>query len=390
MRRVVVTGIGPVTALGIGKEALWDSLISQNMVLRSVPKEYEKNYHYKSRFYVPKPEVVLEEENSMMCESAKFALAAAKLALSDAGLTNYKDAGVILGIGIGTLKTGFTSYKAHTTGEGRFNRMVIPLVMPNSASAWVAIACGIQGVNYTVNAACASGSIAIGEAFLNIKNGRLDVALAGGTECFDDGEGAVMRGFDMLTTLTTSPDGKPMPFSKDRSGFLFNMGAGCILVLEELSHAIKRGAPIYAEILDYDANCDASSIIQMDSKGEKIEELFTKVKHLPIDYINAHATGTIQNDEIEAKVIQKLFSKMPYVGSTKSILGHSIGASGALEAAVTILSIKNKKIHGTLSSNIMEDLNVPTSAMDLDIEYAVSTSYGFGGHNALLLFKNYE
>lgn len=194
----------------------------------------------------------------------------------------------------------------------------------------------------------------------------------------------------MLTTLTTSPDGKPIPFSKDRSGFLFNMGASCILVLEELSHALKRKAPIYAEILDYEANCDAGSIIQMNPQGEKIEALFSKVHELPIDYINTHGTGTIQNDAIEANLIQKLFPKMPYVGATKSILGHSIGASGALEAAVTVLSIKNKRIHGTLSHNMIENLNVPTKAINLDINYAISTSYGFGGHNSLLLFKKYD
>lgn len=129
MRRVVVTGIGPVTALGIGKEAFWDSIINQDMIIKAIPKEYEKNYHYKSRFYVPKPEVVLEEENSMMGESSKFARVAAKLALLDSELTDYRDAGVILGIGMSSLKTAFTSYEAHTTGEGRFNRMVIPILM---------------------------------------------------------------------------------------------------------------------------------------------------------------------------------------------------------------------------------------------------------------------
>jgi 3-oxoacyl-[acyl-carrier-protein] synthase II len=130
-----------------------------------------------------------------------------------------------MGVGMGSLKTGFTSYVSHTLGEGRFNRMGIPMLMPNSVAAWISITQGAQGINYTINAACASANIAIGEAFLHIKNGSLDTVLTGGVECLDDGSGAIMRGFDMLSTLTISKDGRPMPFSQKRSGFLFNMGA---------------------------------------------------------------------------------------------------------------------------------------------------------------------
>jgi len=391
LRRVVITGIGPVSSNGIGKEDFWNSLLNKQMVLRAVPEEFEKNYLFKSRFFVPKPELPQEGLNNMMEESSKIAVVAAKLAVEDAQLKDYSDAGVIIGTGMGSLKTGFTSYVAHVHGEGRFNRMGIPMLMPNSAAAWISITQGTQGTNYTINAACASGSIAIGEAFLHIKNGRLDTALTGGVECLDDGYGAIMRGFDMLTTLTKSQEGKPMPFSKDRSGFLFNMGAGCVLVLEELDKAKKRGARIYAEIVDYASNSDANSIVQMLPTGEKIQELFLMTKDIDIDYINTHGTATVQNDEIEAAVIRTVFGKhQPLINSTKGILGHSIGASGALEAAVTALSLKNGLVHGNITECVLEGLNLSIDSVDTNIHYALSASYGFGGHNSLLMFRRYE
>ena len=391
MRRVVITGIAPVCANGVGKDKFWESLLKKEMILKAVPKEFENNYRFKSRFFAPKPDLPQKDLNNMMEEMSKIAVVAAKLAVEDARLENLEHAGIMLGVGMSSLRTGFESYNAHINGKGRFNRLVIPMLMPNSAADWVSILLGVKGPCYTINAACASGGAAIGEAFLNIKNGRLDTALAGGVECLDDGHGAIMRGFDALTALTTAGDGRPLPFSRSRSGFLFNMGAGCVLVLEELDRAKQRGADIYAEIVDYAANSDAYSIVQMPVDGGSLMKLFDITRGIKIDYFNAHGTGTVQNDEIEAKIIKEIWgSDQPLVNSTKGIIGHSIGASSAIEAAVTALSVKTGIVHGNITGDIIDGLNLTEDTVEADIKYALSASYGFGGHNTLLMFSKYN
>lgn len=401
-KRVVITGIGPVTSIGIGKDELFNSLMRLKTNIVAIPAEYEKKYHFKSRYYVPMPDFKLGDHGidsvyeKIMENTSRIAVLAADLAIKDANLSLFKEATVILGVGIGSLGTALESYVAHNVENAatRYNRMVIPMLMPNAAAAWVSILFGIKGPNYTLNAACASGTYAIGEAFQKIQNGYCRIALAGGVECLQDKTGSTMRGFDMLTALTKSTDGLPKPFSKDRSGFLFNDGAGCVLILEELEQATARGARIYAEIDGFEANSDAHNIVQMEDSGEQIKNMLQKlISDKKIDYLNAHGTGTVANDEIEARVIQDVFgdsAHQPYINSTKGILGHSIGASGAIEAAVTALVIKESKIHGNLISEPMEGLNLVKESISVPVEYAVSTSYGFGGHNAGLLLKRYN
>lgn len=420
-RRVVVTGIGPVTSMGTGKEEFFQNLLEQKANIREIPDEYRSKYSFKSQHYVPAPDVSLKDfglpstvENAME-EVTKFGVAAARLALDDAGLSvesseryfkvhGIECSDIIIGVGLSSLQTALKSYIAHLFpgdkdildkyGENpRYNRMVIPMLMPNSISSWISILYGIHGVNYTINASCASGTLAIGEAYMRIKNGCCDTAITGGVECLQEKYGAIMRGFDMLSTLTRSQNGKPMPFSKGRSGFLFNEGAGCILVLEELDRALKRGARIYAEICGYECNSDAYSIVQMENSGERIVKILEKLTQgVKIDYINAHGTGTQQNDEIEARLIQKLFGDMedqPFINSTKGIIGHSLGASGALEAAVTALSINESLIHGCMIEDPVDNLNLVLQSTKAQIDYGMSASYGFGGHNAVLLFRRY-
>lgn len=421
-RRVVITGIGPATAIGIGKKEFFHNILGLKTHILQIPACYEKNYTFKSRYFVPKPEFSLTDfgihksVEGMMEEVSRLSVLCAKLALDDAGFKIKKsdkyfqvdgldNCIAIMGIGMSSLQTALESYTAHIAEidqqsygvdktKPRYNRMVIPMLMPSSASAWISILFGIKGFNYTVNASCASGSFAIGEAYSNILNGRCDVAITGGVEALTEKNGAIMRGFDMLTTLTRSKDGKPLPFSSKRSGFLFNEGAGCVLILEELQNAIKRGADIYAEIVGYECSSDAYNIVQMDPSGENIAFLFEKLtKGLKIDYINAHGTATIPNDDIETKVIQSVFgdkSSQPYINSTKGIFGHSIGASGAIEAAVVAMSINQAKIHGNLTAEPMDNLNLPLESIEKEIKYAVSASYGFGGHNALLLLKKVD
>ena len=433
-RRVVITGIGPATAIGIGKKDFSAGIYGLKTRIVEIPSRYEQSYIFKSRYYVPKPEFLLTDlgihpsVERMMEESSKLSVLCAHLALEDAGfqisnaekhlqVEGLENCGTIIGVGMSSLQTALESYTANMAGTGesesesgagfgsalnlnlnpykpRFNRMVIPMLMTNSPAAWISILFGLKGSSYTLNAACASGSYALGEAYQTILAGRGDVILAGGVEALVEKNGGIMRGFDMLSTLTRAKDGRPQPFSQRRSGFLFNEGAGCVLVLEEREKARKRGADIYAEIVDYQACSDAYSIVQLDPTGDSINELFQKItKGIKVDYLNTHGTATIANDDIEAKVIQQIFgaeSTQPYINSTKGILGHSIGASGALEVAVTALSIKESRIHGNLTSDPMANLNLPLETIETSIDYALSASYGFGGHNALILLKRYD
>lgn len=431
-RRVVITGLGPATAIGIGKKEFSAGIYGLKTCIAEIPSNYEQNYTFKSRYFVPKPEFALtglgihKSVTGMMEESSRLSVLCAKLALEDAGfqiskaekymqVEGLENCGIIIGTGMSSLQTALESYTAHMAGadkstsesesesgsgsnlnpnQPRYNRMVIPMLMTNSPAAWISILFGLKGFSYTLNAACASGTYALGEAYSTILSGRCDVILAGGVEALAEKNGAMMRGFDMLSTLTRAKDGRPQPFSQQRSGFLFNEGAGCVLVLEELEKARERGADIYAEIVGYESCSDAYSIVQMDPSGDSITGLFQKIiGGINVDYLNAHGTGTTANDDIEAKVIQRIFgaqSTQPYISSTKGILGHSIGASGVLEAAVTALSIKESRIHGNLTSDPMDNLNLPLETLETPINYALSASYGFGGHNALILLKRYD
>jgi len=421
-RRVVITGIGPVTAIGTGKDSFFDNLLNHRTVIREVPEEFETNYTFKSRFYVPAPEISLkdfgipEALEGAMEKTAMLSAAGARLAIEDAGINmktdekyfsidNPEACDIVVGVGMSSLQTALQSYVSHVFGKDmpliekygvnpRFNRMVIPMLMPNSVSAWISILFGIKGSYHTINASCASGTCAVGEAYGRIVNGCCDMAITGGVECLQEKHGAIMRGFDMLSTLTRSENGNPMPFSRKRSGFLFNEGAGCILVLEELNSARKRGAPVYAEVCGYECNSDACNIVQMNDSGEQIARLLKKtIEGKRIDYINAHGTATLANDDIEDRVIREIFGSkhnQPLINSTKGVLGHSIGASGAIEAAVTALSISRSKVHGNIIEEPMDDLNIIRESVDAEINYALSASYGFGGHNAVIMMKRYD
>jgi 3-oxoacyl-[acyl-carrier-protein] synthase II len=303
------------------------------------------------------------------------------------------------------MQTALPSYLAHCVPHDvlqtalperrpTFNRMVVPKTMPNSSAVWVSICLGLSGSCHTVNASCASGTYAIGEAFRRIKDGYEKILLTGGVECFQDQDGFMMRGFDVLGVLTQSPDGRPHPFGRDRSGFLFAEGGACLLVLEELQHAWQRHAPIYAEITDFRANSDAFSPVQLESEGKQITRLLGELSAgRKIDYLNAHGTGTLANDQVEAKAIQSVFgdhARQPWINSTKGILGHTLGASGAIEAAVTALSVARGSIHPNLTENPMPELNLPLDPVEGPLENALSVSYGFGGHNGGLLLSRFE
>ncbi len=417
-RKVVITGIGPITSIGIGKDELWQNLLAKKIHLTPIPERFSINHKFRSRFLVPFPRFSIEDYglpgkyNNLMEETSKLSLAGTIMALKDAGFTgsefhsiipeHLKNSMVILGIGIGALKTALYQYAIQGLAHRpdileeldvypRYNRMAIPSIMPNSSTSWVTIVFGIHGANYTINTSCSSGTYAVGEAYEKIRNGSADMVITGGVECLQDNVGATMRGFDTLGTLTKSEDGKPLPFSKKRSGFLFSEGGGCILILEEMNNALERGADIYAEIIGYGSNSDAYNLVQMQQSGDQIKKLLRKViGDLKVDYLNTHGTATLLNDEVEARIIQDVFGNeknQPLLNSTKGNLGHSVGAAGAIEVAVTALSVKNDTVHANLSDDLIDNLNIARDTTPMQINHALSTSFGFGGHNAVILLK---
>jgi 3-oxoacyl-[acyl-carrier-protein] synthase II len=418
-RRVVLTGIGPVTTIGIGKDSFFNNLYDQKYNIQPIPGIFEQCHQFKSRYYTSLPDIILKDHGinlhlaKIVHQKDALAILASKLALEDAGfnvrdkkhhvaVNGLKACGVILGTGISAFGPACDSYLAHLQNghlcdykdqrqSPRFNRMAIPMTMTNSPAAWTSIIFKLTGPSYTVNASCASGSYAIGEGFRQIREGRCQLVLAGGIEYLKDRFGYAMRGFDTLGTLTKSTDGLPRPFSIKRSGFLFSEGGACILVLEEYGHALKRNADIYAELIGFQANSDAYSIVQIDPHATQIQKLIKKtVGKTTIDYINTHGTATETNDQLEARVIQQLFGSkahQPVMNSSKGILGHTIGAAGALEAAVTAMAIKYGKIHGNLTSDPIDNLNLPMETIEKDITHGLSLSFGFGGHNSCLVMK---
>jgi len=412
-KRVVISGIGMVTSHGIGKEQVFSSIVKGTNRIQPIPDSFSGYYQFKSRFYVPFPEFTLStygiasKYGKRMQDEDRTALLCALLAIKDAGFPVEKrdtrfavkelsHSGILLGTGFSGLQTAFHSYCAHVCKEKavhQYSRIVIPLMMPNSVSAWVSIFFHIKGGAVTMNASCASGTTAIGRAFRLIQNGHYTSILAGGVECLKESTGAIMRGFDVLGALTKSADGSPRPFSKQRSGFLFSEGGGCIIVLEELEHALKRGAPVYAEVVDYRENSDAYSIIQIDPDPVQIIQLLHDLKgERNIDYINTHGTATISNDSAEAKAITSVFGKkeeQPIISATKGILGHTIGASGAIETAITALSINRNIIHASGVEDPL-DINLAQHTMNKGITFALSVSYGFGGHNAGIVLKKFH
>ena len=420
-KRVVITGIGPVTSIGIGRESFWKNLLADKSDIRPIPGHFENDYKFKSKYYVPFPEFSIEafgfesRMNILTEETSRLALVGTKLALEDAGIDLANDNAsepslaerttVVLGNGVCTLKAGFEAFTTHTQYDNpellkklnfgpRFNRMVIPAIMPDSPSCWISIQHGLNGESFTLNTSCASGTYAIGEAFRKIRDGYADRVVTGGVECLQDNSGTIMRGFDTLGTLSRSEDGFPHPFSDQRSGFLFAEGGGCILILERLDQALSRNATIYCEVLDYESSSDAFNLVQIEPSGKQIIRMIRKVSgNHKIDYVNAHGTATTLNDEFERKLVLDLFGKrsqQPFINSTKGTLGHTIGASGAIEAAVAAMSIKTGWVHRNVTRDPFDDLNLPDEAVQADISIALSTSYGFGGHNAALLFGKWN
>jgi 3-oxoacyl-[acyl-carrier-protein] synthase II len=311
--------------------------------------------------------------------------------------------GVIIGSGVGGIDTIETQIKRlNSKGPGKVSPFFIPMIISNMASGLVAIKYKAKGINMSVVTACASGANAIGESFRKIQSGQCDLMLTGGAEA--SVTPATVAGFASMTALCSSTDKNraSIPFDKDRSGFVIGEGSG-ILLLEEYNHAINRGAKIYGEIVGYGATCDAYHITSPEPNGLGAKgsmEMAIKeadIKNSEIDYINAHGTSTPYNDKFETLAIKNLFGNEAYnipVSSTKSMTGHLIGGAGAIEAIVSIMALKDGFIPPTINYKKPDpecDLNyVPNEGINREINYVLSNSLGFGGHNTSLLFKKYQ
>lgn len=409
-RRVVVTGLGAVTPIGNTVDEFWQGIKNGTVGIDKISKFDTTEYKVKLAAEVKN----FDARERMDFKAAKrmepfsqYAVAAAKEAFEDAKLDmNSEDAfrvGAIIGSGIGSLQVAEREYsKILEKGPSRVNPLMVPLMISNMAAGNVAIHLGLKGKCTSVTTACATGTHSIGDALRAIQYGDADVMLAGGTEsaiC-----PTAVAGFTNLTALTTTTDvhRASIPFDKDRNGFVIGEGAG-VVVLEELEHAKKRGAHIYAEMAGYGATCDAHHItapIEDGSGAAKAMELAIAEAGLTpadVDYINAHGTSTHHNDLFETRAIKQVFQDMAskvIINSTKSMTGHLLGAAGGVEFIVCVKSIQDGFIHQTMGTKIPDDecdLNYAIGApIKRDVCCAISNSLGFGGHNASILLKKYN
>lgn len=409
-RRVVVTGLGAVTPIGNNVEAFWNGIKEGKVGVGPITKfdasEYKVKIAAEVKDFTAKEHMDFKAAKRMEPFS-QYAVVAALEALKDSGIDLEKEdpyrAGVIVGSGIGSLQVVEQNYmKIMEKGPSRVNPLMVPLMISNMAAGNVSIQLGFKGKCTNVCTACASGTNSIGDAFRAIQYGDAEIVAAGGTESCISPTG--VAGFTGLTALSNSEDmtRASIPFDKDRDGFVIGEGAG-VVILEELEHAKARGAHIYAEVAGYGATGDAYHITSPAEDGSgaaKAMEYAMKdagVTPDQIDYINAHGTSTHHNDLFETYAIKRAFgdvAKNVKINSTKSMIGHLLGAAGGVEFIVCVKSIEEGYIHQTMGSKEADaecDLNYMfNSGAHQDVNYALTNSLGFGGHNATLLVKKYE
>ena len=412
-RRVVVTGVGPITPIGTGKEEFWANLTAGKSGIGMITQFDTTDFNVKIAGEVKDFDFGKygdKKEGKRMDRVTQFAVAAAKLAIEDAKLDLEKiDAtrcGVCVGTGIGGIHTFLEqSLKLGAKGPSKISPFFIPMEIPNMPAGQIGIAYGFKGPNTAIVTACATGTNCIGDALRTIQYGDADVMIAGGSEASISP--IAVAGFANMKALSTNnenPEGASRPFDKNRDGFVMGEGSGVIL-LEELEHAKARGAHIYAELVGYGLNCDAYHITAPDPSGETPAACFVNaikdagLKPEDIDYINAHGTSTARNDEGESLAIKKVFGEHAYklaVSSNKSMIGHLLGAAGGVEAIATVLTIENGVIPPTINYQEPDtehglDLDyVPNVARKAEVKVALSNNLGFGGHNACIVFKKYE
>ena len=407
-RRVVITGLGAVTPVGIGKDDFYNALLRGESgigpITRFDASDYATRIAGEIKDFDPTQFGIDKKEARRMDRSAAFAIAAEVLAQKDADLDLDKEeadrCGTVVGTGIGGIDSIHDVYVTlFEKGPGRVSPFAVPMMIANMVSGRVSIQLGLKGPVETVVTACTSGTNAIGEAFRMIAHGQADVMFAGGTEAAVSP--AAVAGFASMKAMSTrndEPTKASRPFAADRDGFVMGEGSGMI-VLEELEHAKARGAHIYAEVVGYGTNGDAYHISSPAPGGKCMEMALNDagIKPEEVDYINAHGTSTSINDANETLAIKQLFgdhANKLAVNSTKSMTGHLLGAAGAIEAIVMAMAIETGKVHPTINLDNPDpelDLDyVSEGARDMKVDVALSNSFGFGGHNGTIVVRRYE
>lgn len=411
-RRVVVTGLGLVTPLGIGLEKNWQALVAGESGIRKIDR-FPNIDAFASRIAGQVPDFRAEDfiepkEIKKMDLFIQYSVAAASMAMEHSGFKidpeDAENVGVIIGVGLCGIDTIEATERAYLDGGPRkISPFFIPKVISNLAPGQIAIRHGAKGVNWTPTSACASGTHAIGEAFHLIRRGLQDAVIAGGAESAITPLG--VGGFSAMKALSThndEPERASRPFDKERDGFIISEGSG-VLILEERDRALKRGAKIYAEVIGYGANGDAHHMTAPAPEGEgaaRCMRLSLKdagIAPTEVDYINAHGTSTEYNDANETQAIKKVFGEHAFklaVSSTKSMTGHLLGAAGAVEGVFSVLALRHGIIPPTINYENPDpdcDLDyVPNQARRADIRVVLSNSFGFGGTNACVIFRRAE
>lgn len=407
-RRVVITGMGAITPIGNSVEEFWNGIKEGKTGFGSITYFDTADYRCKLAAEVKDfdPTQYMDKKSARRMEQfCQFAVAAAGQAIADAGLIMEQEdpymVGCSVGSGIGSLQAMEREYdRLKEKGPGRVGPMLVPLMISNMAAGNVSIAYGLKGKSLNVVTACATGTHSIGEAYRTIQYGDADVMVAGGTESSITPIG--IAGFSALTALSFSEDPQraSIPFDKDRNGFVMGEGSA-VVVLEELEHAKRRGAKIYAELIGYGCSSDAYHITSPAEDGSGAATAMLNalkdggVAPEKLSYINAHGTSTHHNDLFETRAIKLAFGEHAYdlkINSTKSMVGHLLGAAGAVEFVTCVKEIQEGYIHRTVGLRETEeelDLNYCRDSYEEEVPYALTNSLGFGGHNASLLLKKY-
>jgi 3-oxoacyl-[acyl-carrier-protein] synthase II len=433
MDDVVITGMSLRTALGDDVDQVWSRMLAGHTEVQPIPQHWSTQF--RCRVWSPPPHLeaatlgLNRQEAGMLDPVAMMATDCGARALRHAGFAleprgdrantidvrglDPQRAGVFLGSAIGGARSFLDHHVIHLRDVARargldgdevlqslsqtprYSPFAVPLTMINAAGAYLGIKLGLTGPNLSFGMACASGTVAIGNAFRSLRRGELDVVLCGGSEYLDDGLGGMFRGFDVARALTRF-DGPAeecnRPFDRRRAGFLFSGGGACVLIAERAEHAAARGATPLARIQGYGESFDAHSVMAIKPDGLQVRRAIEDalrdagITAADVSYVNAHGTGTPANDEAEARVLMQVFGDGPVVNSSKSLFGHTIGASGAIEALACVQSLRHAEAHP--SRGLMDPiapLNFAIRRMPLRAGFAVSESFAFGGHNAVLV-----
>ncbi len=403
-RRVAITGLGPLTSLGIGKDPFWEALVQGKSGIRNI-SAFDAS-HLRSRIageirdFDPL-EFLDKKDAATMDRVVHFSAAAAELAVRDSGIRLDKEAGIVVGTGLGGIITDDIQHEIYHTKGHRFVRpLTIPMSMYNASACHISQRFGVKGPGFTLSTACSSGTHAIGEAYRLIKDGYTDVTITGGSEAtLSPGIFSAWCALRVLSRRNDTPERACRPYSKDRDGIVLGEGAGFV-ILEELTHALRRNAPVYAEIIGYGSSYDASHLTAPDIQGQSMamQKAIQDAEIDPgdVDYVNAHGTGTALNDKAETDTAKMIFGQRAYsipMISIKPQIGHTLGASGALGLIASCLSLRDNLIPPTINYTEPDpecDLDyVPNTARKANLNIVMSNSFGFGGNNGVLLIGRF-